>query len=200
MPLTIKGKVQGMEPLRQKLAAIGRKVERQATRKAVKAGNKVFLQSVKGHLKAHDTGALEMSLGDKVQSYRGGKVLVGVVGPRTGAVTTGRGAKRRRKLSRLGQKLEALGKKPSWYAHLVEGGTAPHSIAKHAKLARAVVIGKDGRVRRKAIQAQLQHMGRMHPGARAKPFVRPGYQSAESAALGAMTQVLSDEVKAAATG
>ncbi len=193
MALGIRGKITGMEPLRAKLQSLAAKVQKKVTRDAVKAGNKVFLAGVKSALHADDTGALRMSLGEKVQAYRGGAVQVGIIGPRTGAVTVGRGAKRRRKLSALGAKLAAMKKGPAYYAHLVEGGTAPHSLGKGSH--RVIRLGRKGQV----LHARFQ-VGRMHPGARAKPFVGPGYRTTEGAALAKVSQVLSDGVMSAATG
>lgn len=197
MPLAIRGKVQGMDSLRNRLREFGVKFERSATRKAIKAGTRVFLASVKSALHADDTGALRMSLGDKTASYRGGKVLVGVVGPRTGTFAVGRGRAKTRKLSRLGQKLEALGKQPARYAHLLEGGTRPHAIGSGSTLARPEVV-VNGRRRRKAVPHMQR--GRMHPGARPRPFMAPGYHSGVGAAQAAMTRVLAEEVRTAASG
>ncbi len=192
--LGIRGKIVGLEPLKAKLQTLAAKVQKKVTRDAVRAGNKVFLAGVKSALHADDTGALRLSLGEKVQAYRGGAVQVGIIGPRTGAVTVGRGAKRRRKLSALGKKLAAMKKGPAWYAHLVEGGTAPHSLGKGSSLQ-----GRVSRKTGKTLKPRLQ-VGRMHPGAKAKPFVGPGYRNTEAAALAKVAQVLSDGIQSAATG
>lgn len=193
MTLGIRSQITGTEAMRARLRAIGDKIERKVTRQAVAAGSKEFLRGVKTALHAHDTGALALSLGSKVWAGKGGKVQVGIIGPRTGAISVGRGAKRRRKLSALGKKLAALGGKiPAFYAHLVEGGAAAHAIGKGSSL-----HGRISRKTGKVLKPKLQ-TGRMHPGAKKQPFMGPGYRASESAALAAVQQTLADGIAAAA--
>ncbi len=62
-------------------------------------------------------------------------------------------------------------KKDPWYAHLVEFGTRSHSVRKRDFLSRA---RRSGRQTRGA---------KLHPGARARPFLRPAFDTKAQAAI-----------------
>lgn len=154
---------------------------RKVVRRAVEKGATLQLQAVRAELKAVRTGLLRKSLGKVVKTYGNGKVL-GVVGPRHGFAVTGgqlQGSGRRQKLvatraTRKGNRVIKLraaqsitskltrGKKirldPTFYAHLVEGGAKPHRIGKGSR------------------RRQGRQSGKLHPGAKAKPFLGPAWR------------------------
>lgn len=68
------------------------------------------------------------------------------------------------------------------YAHLVEFGTAPHSLAKGASRKRG----------------RLQDQGVMHPGATAQPFFWPGWRLARNKARRMIRKDLQTAVRRAA--
>ena len=61
-----------------------------------------------------------------------------------------------------------MGKK-SFYARFVEYGTAPHKIGKGANR-----VGHRGKIQNKG-------GGAMHPGSKAKPFIRPAWEAGQGA-------------------
>ncbi|MCC6426280.1 MAG: HK97 gp10 family phage protein [Phycisphaerales bacterium] len=64
---------------------------------------------------------------------------------------------------------------PRHYAHLVEFGTRPHAVGKDSELATRVNSSRKG----SGVQ-----LGKQHPGARAKPFMRPAFDSQSNKADG----------------
>lgn len=67
---------------------------------------------------------------------------------------------------------------PRSYAHLVEFGTAPHTVSKGSKL--------KGRYQVRALQYGIQH-----PGAKPHPFIRPAFDTKKEEAL----QVVADRIR-----
>ena len=70
--------------------------------------------------------------------------------------------------------------KAAFYGHMVELGTAPHAMG----------TGSSTRWKGKP------QTGRMHPGARAKPFLRPAFDEKAGEALERFAQVLREEIEA----
>jgi HK97 gp10 family phage protein len=70
--------------------------------------------------------------------------------------------------------------KKAFYAHMVELGTAPHATGGGSSLRWK---GKP-------------QTGRMHPGARAKPFLRPAFDEKEEEATERFAQVMREEIEA----
>lgn len=120
-------------------------------KRAIGAGTKLILREAKARA-PRETGLLRKSLGRKVKVYRNSGTVVGIVGPRAGfkeTVTRSRG----RWLP------GPVVSDPIRYAHLVELGTRPHALGKGSNL-------------RKGRQS-----GHTHPGAAARPFLRPAVQA-----------------------
>lgn len=59
-----------------------------------------------------------------------------------------------------------------WYAHFVEYGTEPHAVGK----------GSISRVFKRSKRSIIQ-LGRTHPGARPRPFMRPAFDAKSAEAL-----------------
>lgn len=105
------------------------------------------------------TGALKRSISLKVKKFGRGKnkVIQGLVGPKFG-----------KSVNKFGRRFD-----PIHYAHLLERGAAGHSIQpkKLAKLTTFVGPLKEGSKR------QVKPSSYQHPGATAKPFMKPALES-----------------------
>lgn len=127
--------------------------------KAIKKGMKPVVSGAKSRA-AKKSGALKKSIGSKSFASKKTKTgAVGVVGAR----------------AKVAQQIQAQGKEKradaSYYAHLVEFGTRAHSLAKGSKLAR----------KNKPEQRDIgQGVGAQHPGATAKPFLKPAWDSTQA--------------------
>jgi HK97 gp10 family phage protein len=152
--------IQGDKALRrafkQLAASAQRRIARSAVRKALSPINKAAKQNAKA---IKDTGLLAKSIGAKMipaSRARNKSLVVGFVGPRPGFRTV------------VGRFVGSVGvrnkpKNPVKYAHLVEFGTAPHTII--AKRAKALAVGSGFRRRVN------------HPGTSPRPFMRPAFDS-----------------------
>lgn len=130
---------------------------RTITTKAVKAGAKIVQRAAKASApKRKKSGALRSSIGVKaVKGKKGKTIAYAVIGPRKSKV----------KLLQRGRKqIRVI---PRFYAHLVEKGTAAHSLGD----------------------------GRQHPGTAARPFLRPALDSTRSAAGAEAARVLAAEIE-----
>ena len=94
-----------IKSLVEKLAGLDRKVARKALKAGINDGTKAVLWDAKARTPRR-TGLLRKSLGRKVKSYRGGAVIVGVIGPRRG----------------FRMVIDGKPVNPVKYAHLVEYG------------------------------------------------------------------------------
>jgi HK97 gp10 family phage protein len=81
---------------------------------------------------------------------------------------------------------------PSNYVHLVEFGTRPHSLGKGARAKRKA--SKWGR-ERAAKPAKAGAAGNKHPGAKAKPFLRPAMRAAKKEAGQVALERLGKEIQ-----
>lgn len=164
-----------------KLNGLGPKVYRKVIKSA---SRKAFAPVVKtAKEKApKETGLLKKSIGVKQKAYPRAGRLVTIVGPRTGfaqevSVDTPFGPKK-------------VKRDPSKYAHLVEYGTRPHSTAALAN--NRIRTNKDGEVseeNRIGFEIAMQS-GDNHPGAAAKPFMRPAFDGNEARAKSIMRSEL----------
>lgn len=190
MSLQIRGSIQSasLQDLLHRTKGLKRNVRDKIVRPSVNKALDPVLSAAKALVRKR-TGLLQKSLGKRLRQYRG--TFVGITGPRTGSQTTGRGRKRKKKLSALGLKFKAAGVMPSKYAHLLEKGTRPHSLRKGSKLLRKGLnlLAKAG-----------VRLGRWHPGARPYPFMRPAWLSqqaqVESVLTTQLTQRLEQEARA----
>ncbi len=163
--------VQGLRDALAALDAVEKKVKTKLLRKAATAGGKIVLRAVKARV-ARKSGLLARAMGHKTKAYTNTGTVIDIVGPRKGFAETTNGKKR----------------DPAKYAHLVEDGTRPHSVASGSMLAR----------RGKADVGQ--GVGAMHPGAKPKPFMAPARMANAAEVIGTMTQVLADGIEALGKG
>lgn len=156
MGLTIRmGVLEGeVERIARALMAFDRKTARRAIRKAVNEASKLVARRAKSTV-PKKTRQLARSIGRKIKKYRDGRVVEAFVGPRFGfrivipaeTINIG-GVLVRRKAKTVD---------PVKYAHFTEYGTRPHALGAGSSLKRGI-----------------QH-GPMHPGVRAKPWLRPAW-------------------------
>lgn len=145
------------------LGKIELEMRNKALRKAVKRASRIVEQEAKrlapkpGY-EGDKPGrtALKDTIGVSVKEYRGGRVYVGIIGPRRPAGN---------------------------HAHLVEFGTKPHRIRPKDK--KALRIG--GRFIGEA----------KHPGAKAKPFMRPAADKTKRAQRAAFIWSLRADIREA---
>lgn len=162
------GHRQLMHALRQFKPSVRRRIMRPAMRKAAR----IIVRDAKA-LAPKETGLLKRSIGMRMRvSGKTGNILV-VIGPRHGfgaKVTRDPKGKlvslhtRKRQSQYAGA--ETVYRNPTKYAHLVEFGSAPH-----------VQAGKLKRLGDRMV-ARVRH-----PGAPAKPFLRPALQRNKGRAM-----------------
>lgn len=172
--IALKFKTTGVPELLKALQEIDKKVAKRALTKAVREAAKPILKAAKANV-AVDTKTLKKSLGVKVKVYKGGSGVVGLVGIRKDK--KGKPIKHKRKVgtTKAGKDIY---QDPTKYGHLVEFGTRRHTVAKGDRLAR-----KDRK------QSEMQ-TGKMHPGAKAKPFLRPALDNNQGQVKATMIRVL----------
>lgn len=119
MAWKIKGKIEGADQVVSALQDLEKKVRKKALRAAVSKAGSIILKRAK-QLAPKDSGLLKKSLGRKVKVYPSG-VAVAIVGPRKGF---------RQDATRRKGKWAAVSTiaDPTKYGHLVELGTAPHTL------------------------------------------------------------------------
>ncbi len=147
---------------------------RQVAVKAVKAAAKPVQQAAKSLApKRQGSGALKQSIGIKAEKgSKGQTIAFAVVGPRKKVekVITPPGSRKAKKVV------------PAYYAHLVEKGTRPHRVGKGSKL------GRKGK-------ADKLQTGKQHPGAKAKPWLLPAWNSTQTRSLAAGQAAFGSELQ-----
>lgn len=148
--------IDGMAELKKNLNSLGLDMRLKAGERATRAGAALIRKEAAKQVPV-DTGDLKNSLTVMKLSRKGD-------GRPTFAVTH-----KKNKKSRSG----------GWYAHLVEFGAASHRLAPRRKKAMAGWTGR--RLGRSGgHEWAVFGMGHAHPGARAKPYLRPAfYDNAE---------------------
>ena len=171
MGFRITGKIEGLDKVLAKLNSLARQSTRsKILRKAVNAASRPMLAEAKTTVPVGD-GWLKRSLGLRIQTYRNTGAVVAVVGPRTGFQRNKRTGQKT--LTAYGSKLRARTvSRPTYYAHLVEFGTQPHSVSRGGK-------------RKRPLQG-----ARLHPGAKARPFLRPAFEAQKTAAMETLRSVI----------
>lgn len=171
MPLAIKCRAKDtvIQSLARKLAEVDRKAARKAIRKGVNEATKIVTADAKANV-PRKTGLLRKSIGRRVRSYRGGSVISGIVGPRSGFATT-----------------LANGKKvnPAKYAHLVEFGRKAVKVKKALLLADKFA---------KAV------FGTEVKAVAPRPFLRPAWDKNESRSVGEIAKALNAAIAEFARG
>lgn len=171
----------GDKELMDKLNSLGSKVYRKVIKQASRRAFAPVIKTAKEKA-PKETGLLKKSIGVKQKAYPRAGRMVTIVGPRTGfekevTVDTPYGPKK-------------VKRDPSKYAHLVEYGTRPHSTA--ALTSNRIRPNKDGEVseeNRIGFEIAMQG-GDNHPGATAKPFMRPAFDGNENRAKSIMRSEL----------
>jgi HK97 gp10 family phage protein len=158
MPFAIQGTVEGMGATLQRLKALrgrGRTIQRNALRKA----GRLVRQSAREHLDAQmdqsDESSGLLRRSLWVIVKTYGNSVMAIIGPKTGMKQEVAGRNKKKRLE-----------DPAKIAHLVEFGTQPHALGKGASLRK-----------------KIQH-GDMHPGAQAKPFMRPAWDETQAQVRG----------------
>lgn len=145
--------VEGDEKLVEALESLPAKTESRILRVSVASALKPIRTKMIELLRDNRrTGLLARSIATQVTLHRRTHTAVGKVGPKVGK-TVVRTLKRTIQGRTFRFKIKI---NPEKYAHLVEYGTQPHSLGKGTRLRQGIDTG-----------------GRQHPGAKAKPFMRP---------------------------
>lgn len=142
---------------------IDKKVRNKGLREALKAGKKIFLEAARMKVPKNYKVLLK-SLGSR-EKFKFAK----------GFAYSVLGAKRRQ-----GRKIKGLERIPTKYAHLVEYGAAPHTIGR-GDITSDILL-QNGR--------SYKSTGKMHPGAKPKPFLRPAWDENKTKILAEMEKVL----------
>lgn len=149
------------------LESVIAKAKKSVVKKAVTAAGKVLVKDMRKRVKRR-RGWLRKSIRARVKVKKGGVGGYVVVGP-------GRRAK--------GIVVDGREIQPTKYAHLVEGGTAPHHIGAGAMSSVARLRGM-----------AAMKVGARHPGAKARPFVEPAIRSKGPEMVEAMVKKIQEIV------
>lgn len=139
-------------------------------RKAVRAGAKSPREAAKRGAPSA-SGATKSSITVRIGTNRKTGAVYAVIGPQRGYVK-----------KRKGQAVEGAST-PTRIAHLIIGGTRPHSLASGDKLARRTQAAKQ------------TAGGRLHPGAKANDFLGRAYRATASYSRADMERVIKEEVE-----
>lgn len=168
----IRGEIQGLAEVVATLKGLPAKLQRKIMRKALSKATKGTVAAAR-RLVPRETGLLKKSIGRKVVTYKESGVLVVVIGPRKGF---------RQDVTRRGRGKPSIAD-PVNYAHLVEFGTKPHSLLKGAS--------SRGRLKKATADLVARGIGKIHPGAKARPFLRPAFDQTK----GQILQIFAEEVQ-----
>lgn len=165
----------GLADIQAKLKELSRGTALNVMRRGLNAGGAVIRDEAR-RLAPKRTGALKKAIISRTNRQKEARHLAWVevvIDSKVYAIVkkTGKNGKVRKRLKGerhvKGQSIK--GKiYPRNYAHLVEFGTRPHALGRGSKL-------------KKGIQT-----GRVHPGAKPKPFMRPAYLQKQDEALDAI--------------
>lgn len=181
--ITAQLKLDGVEDLQQAFKILKGSHITRVVRTASKKAIKPVVVDMKSNI-PKETGLLRKSIGDKQKTYKGGTVIT-IAGAR-------KGFKRLVKVkARYGkEKTRMQWRNPAVYAHLVEGGTRPHTLGEGTSLGRASrefkALTDRGRSwkRTRWTKAIAKHQrGAMHPGTKPQPFMKPAYESNKATML-----------------
>ena len=114
----------GSQTVVAQLMGLPDKIRTNIEKKAVAEANDVLVGRIR-HEAPADSGMLRYSIDAVVRQYQGGRIVIGIIGPRNdfvGDVVVNRKTKRK-SFKRKKFKGESYTRRPSKYAHLVEGGT-----------------------------------------------------------------------------
>jgi hypothetical protein len=167
--------LEGLPATVRRLRLLPDKIEKRCLSKAVRAGAAPLLKAARRNW-PRLTGLSKRSLDQKVKSYRGGQVVVAIVG-QAGAV------KNRKKLRKGRGGISGRGDIVP--VHFIEEGTKPHRIPKEGRGMLLLRLPGGGKV-------LVDHV--QHPGTRGQHPIRRAADSAGGAAGEAFTAKLEAEV------
>lgn len=142
-----------------RLNELSAKHAKKAIKKGIDAATKFVAADAKARVPRR-TGLLKKSIGRRVQSYRGGTVVSGLVGPRRGFAT----------VLPSGKKVN-----PAKYAHLVEFG-------------RKVVVAKKALLLADRVEGVV--FGKQVRAVAPRPFLRPAWDANKGRVTGEMVRQL----------
>lgn len=165
---------QAVANLVKRLAALDRKVARKALKAGVNEVTKNVLWDAKS-LVPKRTGLLRKSLGRKVKSYRGGAIIVGIIGPRRGFRTVYNG----------------VPINPVKYAHLVEYGRREVRVKK-----KKVLAGSGVPLTKQVQQGPFRSVifGVKVRSVPPRPFLRPAWEQNRTRAVDVIVRHLRLEI------
>lgn len=169
----IKLTVTGAGALKLTLDQIVGKIARRAARRAVTEAGRAVLEEAKSRVPT-DTGSLKKSLGIRVVALRNGGGYIAIIGPRYDskkAIAKSGGKRKFGKWRRRKGYRKLRFYNPVKYAHLVEYGTRPHRTFKGSR-------SKSASQARHEKAGLFEHFSK-HPGAVAKPFMRPAWDAVQ---------------------
>lgn len=166
----------GLNSFLRVLDELGGNIATRIANAATKEGGQIVLAAARANLITNpsiESGALLSSLATRHRYYRKSKTAVAITGVDTGFATEFGGRPR----------------KPFKYAHLVEKGTAIHAIGNGSR-----IRGK--RHRRIGPRGDMEtyfdpgpQKGRLHPGAKPEPFLRPAIDQNRQAIAQAIERI-----------
>jgi hypothetical protein len=167
--------VQGLPATLRKLETLPGKIQKRSMQKAIRAGGAPFVRAARSNA-PRLTGLFKRSLDQKIVSYRGGQVVISIVGQKSEVRARKKVRKGRGGISGRGDLVPI---------HFVEEGIRPHDIPKEGKGPIAIRT-PSGRV---AIVARIRH-----PGVKGRHPIRRAADSSAGAAVAAFEAKLSAEV------
>ena len=138
------------------LLAIPQKIRVAVETKAVREASKVIVGQFRQNAPV-ETGALQKSLKFDVRKYRGGNIVVGLIGADNDFVGTVERNKKGKKVFKRNQNATANRRRPSKYLHLVNLGTKRGVPALHFKeKTEEQVAGQVQQILTNAVQEALR--------------------------------------------
>jgi len=149
---------------------IDTKVKREGLKNALQAAGKIVVTAaIKRVSIKHRVLQNALDIREKVVLKKSEQYAYAVIGPRR----------------RAGVKIGKLEHIPTKYAHFVEYGTAAHPIGAGDVTNELLLTRKD-----KDYKAE----GKMHPGGRPKPYLRPAWDETKDQALNIIAAILGEAV------
>lgn len=164
--------VEGVDELLDALKDFDTRLRKNAVRRGFKRAGGFVQQVMRANAaSSRDTGTLQSGITYQVRKSKSKNSYYLLVGPQ--------------------DKLTIIGKRrmnPRYYAHLVEGGTKPHSLKAKTNLGRSALAKVLANVVNRVREATDT---KSHPGARAKPFIEPTFRETHDY----ISEVMFDELK-----
>lgn len=156
--------ISGGKELAEFLNSLPVKIERNIMRAALRAGARVIANEAKNNVPVK-MGGLKRSIRTDSTRTKGGVEATAKAGGRSGGKSKDKSA---------------------FYAQFVEYGTAAHLIKAGERKKRLVFTARDGN--------RVSTMQVNHPGATAKPFMRPALDSKKDEAMRAVTDKIKERL------